>query len=160
MESTRSGAYVALFLIGMAGIFTGLPNVVSPAESIAGTCVDGINNDGDQGGLAPLFVDIDDSQDIECLWMPFDFGQGEYDGQGEIPPNPNEVSIYVSTWRTVDNYPTYFEAVLELGIIDQRVNVECNFAVQDAMIEYRDTYNLPDSKTGVSQHQAHCGVSY
>jgi len=158
-KNAQAGFGLVLALVlGMA--LSGTVGILSPEASIASTCKDGINNDGDQGGLHPLIVDIDDSQDTECLWMPFKFGQGEYDGLGEQPPHPNDVSAYVATWLTVDNYPTYFEAVLELGVIDQRANVECNFAVQDAMIEYRDTYNLPDSKTGVSQHQAHCGVSY
>lgn len=158
-KNAQAGFGLVLALVlGMA--LSGTAGMVSPADSIAATCKDGINNDGDQGGVPPLIIDIDDSQDTECLWMPFKFGQGEYDSLGGSPPDPGDVAAYVAIWSTVDNYPTYFEAVFELGVIDQRQNVECNFAVQDAMVEYRDTFNLPDSKTGVSQHQAHCGISY
>lgn len=149
---------VLALVLGMA--LSGTAGNLSPEASIATTCKDGINNDGDQGGFAPLIFDIDDSQDTECLWMPFKFGQGEYDGLGGNPPNSNDVASYVAIWSTVDNYPTYFEALVSLASLDQNPGQECDNQVQNAMIEYRDTYNLPDSKTGVSQHQAQCGVSY
>ena len=149
---------VLALVLGMA--LSGTAGNLSPEASIATTCKDGINNDGDQGGFAPLIFDIDDSQDTECLWMPFKFGQGEYDGLGGNPPDSNDVASYVAIWSTVDNYPTYFEALVSLASLDQNPGQECDNQVQNAMIEYRDTYNLPDSKTGVSQHQAQCGVSY
>lgn len=149
---------VLALVLGMA--LSGTAGNLSPEASIATTCKDGINNDGDQGGFAPLIFDIDDSQDTECLWMPFKFGQGEYDGLGGNPPNSNDVASYVAIWSSVDNYPTYFEALVSLASLDQNPGQECDNQVQNAMIEYRDTYNLPDSKTGVSQHQAQCGVSY
>ena len=149
---------VLALVLGMA--LSGTAGNLSPEASIEATCKDGINNDGDQGGFAPLIFDIDDSQDTECLWMPFKFGQGEYDGLGGNPPNSNDVASYVAIWSSVDNYPTYFEALVSLASLDQNPGQECDNQVQNAMIEYRDTYNLPDSKTGVSQHQAQCGVSY
>lgn len=160
MKKNAQAAFGVLiaFVLGIA--LSGTPGMVSPIDSIASTCLDGINNDNDQGGVAPLIVDIDDSQDTECLWMPFKFGQGEYDGLGGNIPNSGDVASYVNTWLTIDNYPTYFEAVVVLAAQDGNAGQECNNQIQNAMIEYRDTYNLPDSKTGLSQHQSQCGVSY
>ena len=158
-KNAQAGFGLVLALVlGMA--LSGTVGILSPEASIASTCKDGINNDGDQGGVPPLIVDIDDSNDGECIWMPFKFGQGEYDGLGGNPPPPHEVSSYVAIWSTVENYPTYFEALVSLAALDNNAGQECSAEVQNAMIEYRDTYNLPDSKTGVSQHQAQCGVSY
>lgn len=160
MKDNAKAAFAVILAVVLGMALTGTTSTVSPENSIASTCKDGINNDGDQGGVPPLIVDIDDSEDVECLWMPFKFGQGEYDGLGGNPPNSNDVAAYVQTWASIDNYPTYFEALVSLAAIDSNPGKECNFQVQDAMIEYRDTYGLPDSKTGVSEHQAACGVSY
>lgn len=145
-------------MLGLA--LTGTQSILGAEASIASTCKDGINNDGDQDGIAPLIVDIDDAQDPECVWMPFKFGQGEYDGFGGNPPDMNDVAAYATTWNTIDNYPTYFEALVELGQVGGRANVECSQSSVDAMIEYRDTFGIPDSKTGSQAHQAHCGISY
>lgn len=160
-KNAQAGFGLVLALVlGMA--ISGTPGIVSPIDSIDPTCKDLANNDGDQAGVHPLIVDIKDFQDRECLWMPFKFGFGEYDGLGAVDPSAADVSSYVSIWNNIDNYPTYYEAVKAGGAAQGLASgsAECSSIVQTAMIEYRDTYGLPDSKTGSSTHQAECGVSY
>ena len=149
---------VLLLFLGMA--LSGTPGLVAPENSIHASCMDGVNNDGDQASIGGFVYDVQDINDIECLWMPFKFGQGEYDGLGGANPNPADVAAYVQIWANQDAYPTYFDALLAYDGIMQTAGKECGIGVQNAMVEYRDTYNLPESKTGLSMHQAHCGVSY
>lgn len=164
-KNAQAGFGVVLAIVlGMA--LSGTMGMVSAADSLATSCVDNQNNDGDQVEIGPgTYSDIQDNQDPECLWMPFKFGQGEYDGLDitltTYTVNSADVSNYVNTWRTQDAYPSYFSALLAMEEeLATGTSFECSSTVQDAMIEYRDTYNMPDSKTGVSEHQTHCGVSY
>lgn len=163
-KNAQAGFGVVLAIVlGMA--LSGTVGMVSPEDSIAASCYDSSNNDGDQVEIAPgVYSDLVDQLDPECKWMPFKFGQGEYDGLdatiSTYTVNSADVSNYVQTWRTIDNYPTYFAALVSLDALTSGGGIECHSQVQDAMIEYRDTYNMPDEKTGVSEHQSHCGVSY
>jgi len=134
--------------------------MVAPEDSIHASCMDGVNNDGDQASVGSFVFDVQDNQDLECVWMPFKFGQGEFDGLGGSNPNPVDVASYVQTWTTQDSYPTYFDGLVSFFSMMGNSGDECYIGVQNAMIEYRDTYNLPESKTGLSMHQAHCGISY
>jgi len=149
---------VLLLFLGMA--LSGTAGMVAPEDSIHASCMDGVNNDGDQGSVGSFVFDVQDNQDVECVWMPFKFGQGEYDGLGISNPDPSDVAAYVSTWANQDAYPNYFDALVSYFSMMGNAGDECGIGVQNAMTEYRDTYNLPESKTGLSMHQAHCGVSY
>ena len=160
MKKNAQAGFGVVLAIMLGFALSGTASMISPESSIAATCKDTVNNDGDQASVGPLTVDIDDSEDYECIWMPFKFGQGEYDGLGSSYPASNDVAAYVQIWANVDNYPTHFEAILALSALDGSPGRECANVMQDSLIEYRDTYGLPDSKTGVSEHQAHCGVSY
>lgn len=160
MKKREGAAFGFVLAVLLGAAFAGSVSVKAPIDAIHVSCLDGINNDGDQGGLPPLVVDIDDSQDAECLWMPFDFGQGEYDGAGNAYPASNDVASFVALWSQTERYPTLFDTVMVLGEEDGNGNQVCTQTFQDALIEYRDSYGLPDQKTGVSKHQAFCGVSY
>ena len=170
MKKNAQAGFGVVLAIMLGFALSGTITMISPEDSIAATCIDGQNNDGDviilgTGSTGPITSPIQDTSDPECLWMPFKFGQGEYDGNdvdlSTYTVNSADVANYVQTWQNSDQYPTYFQALLAMeAILQTGVNPECYSQVQDAMIEYRDTYGLPDSKTGVSEHQAHCGVSY
>ena len=82
MKKREGAAFGFVLGVLLGAVFAGRVWVKAPIDAIHVECFDGIKNDNDQGGLPPLIIDIDDSQDSECLWMPFDFGQGEYDGAG------------------------------------------------------------------------------
>lgn len=153
------GSYQAPLIIAIIGLmislaFTGGVFVVDPLSVVHPTCTDQINNDND-GGILNFF----DTTDRECTWMPMYFGQGEYDGQGFGNPPLPDVSAYAVQWASItDPLPTHFE-VVKAWYENAQVNV-CTPELQDSLIHYRDVELLPDSKTGVSQHQAFCGVSY
>lgn len=168
MKKNAQAGFGVVLAIMLGFALSGTVSMISPEASIAPTCIDSINNDGDVLDFGSGITNpIQDYLDPECMWMPFKFGQGEYDGNNVYLTSPQytvnsaDVANYVQTWQNSDQYPTYFQALLAMeAILQTGVNPECYGQVQDAMIEYRDTYGLPDSKTGVSEHQAHCGVSY
>jgi hypothetical protein len=163
LDSTKKGVIVALFLFILGAALTGQPAPPTPANAYLNTtCHDTIDNDVDsQTGQFPIpVIDIGDS---ECLWMPYDFWFGEYDGQGLFDPPPSEVAAYVSTWQTnYSHYPTAWAGIKALfDQYGQTVADACNDGrAQPILTEYRDNYGLPDSMTGVSLHQSECGVSY
>lgn len=155
----QGAAAVALFLVLMAGAFAGTfkPNVF---DYISQECYDGINNDGDSD---PFFGPVVDLQDTECIYMPYDAAgwlSGEYDGQGYFSPPPSpDIQTYVEQWN-LSNVPTSHFAANKALHEYFGSDVCADSRVQDILTIYRDNYNLPDWKTGVSAHQNECGVSY
>lgn len=164
IDGTKKGIIVALFLFIMAAALAGQPRAAPPANVYLNqTCHDYQDNDADStGGQFPIsIIDLGDS---ECLWMPFDFWNGEYDGQGLNAPPQSEINAYVVEWQKSKYwyYPTAWAGIKALfDQYSQTTQDACNDGrVQPILQEYRDTYGLPDSMTGVSLHQTECGVSY
>lgn len=154
----QGAAAVALFLVLMAGAFAGTfkPNAF---DYIVESCYDGINNDGDSDPFLGAFVDLDDT---ECIYMPYEvagWASGEYDGQGFNPPPSPDIQTYVEQWNLSDVPTSHYAANKALHEYFGS-DVCADGRVQAILTIYRDDYNLPDWKTGVSAHQNECGVSY
>lgn len=156
-RKTQAGVGVFLFVLIVAQAFTG--GAPPPRYALAETCHDGLNNDGDViPGPSP--IPLIDGADQECHWMPFDFWNGEYDGQGISYPIQAETDGYVALWNQQENLVSHFEAVKYLHENHWGTDVCNDQALQDSLVAYRDSYGLSDSMTGVSDHQSECGVSY
>lgn len=134
----------------------------SPFDYIVESCYDGIDNDNDSPQFLPN--SIVDELDKECIYMPLAFTglpNGEYDGQGVGNPSFSDVGIYAADfWNlsTDPNLPTHFEAVKAL--YEYKGSAICTQELQDSLIFHRDQNGIEDARTGVSQHQSYCGVSY
>ena len=163
LKTSRGPVVFALFMIILVSAFAGKPAPGPPANVyLAQTCIDTVDNDADStGGQFP--IELIDLGDNECLWMPYNFGNGEYDGQGlNNPPQP-DVAAYISQFTSqYAYYPSQWDGIKAL--YDQYgmgVQDACNDTrVQPILTEYRDTYSVSDLKSGVSTHQSECSVSY
>lgn len=159
-----AAAGLFLFVVVVAQAFTGaLP---APYAELDQTCFDGINNDGDfliPPGAGPPPIEAVDSTDQECHFMPFAFGDGEFDGQGALAyPTIQQMDPYVAQWQLVfddQGTITHFEAVQDATDI-WTGDLCSDMALTDSLVIYRDHYQLPDEMTGIPEHQAECGVSY
>jgi len=161
---SQGAAAVGLFLFLLAGAFSGSfkPN---PLEYVAESCYDGINNDGDSDPFVGPFTDLEDA---ECIFMPFNaagWGSGEYDGRGIQFPFHGDIDVYVQQWNQSRTgglnavEVSHFDGLKALH--DYFGSDVCSDSrVQDSIILYRDTYDIPDWATGVYAHQSLCGVSY
>lgn len=154
---TAFGVILAIFL---GTVLAGTAMVPDPLTFVTESCYDGIDNDNDSPSMIPgANVDLTDA---ECIWMPFTVGgwaSGEYDGQGISYPPMSDVSVYSQQWNTSTDHPTHFEGVKSIFDYFNNPNYCGNQILEDSLVYYRDTLNIPDSRTGVNEYQSECGVT-
>lgn len=160
-NTTKGGVIVTLFLIGLAASFSGGVQGYYVGDVVEPTCQDRIDNEPDGSPVAR-----EDFWDWECQYMPFDLVDntplvGEVFFGTNI--SPAFIANYVSfVEQTPWNYPTYFD-FLEWKIYDFKGAPEtqvCNLNHQQVLTDYRDIYGMSDSKSGIADYQAYCGVSF
>lgn len=147
-------AFIAALFVAV-GFTGGFPSDLS---YVSDTCKDDIDNDVDGVYGGNLDLIRSDSGDGECVWMPFNFGPGEYDGLAGTDPTSSttEVQSYAAILLTIpDEYPTQYAALKAMG-----VNTCSDTSVQDSFTAYRDNFGVSSSTLGINEHQNECGLSY
>lgn len=157
------GGFLVVLLLAVA--LTGGPTPT--IDYVAESCYDDVDNDVDSvQGQYPLI--IMDSFDGECIWMPLNFGQGEYDSAGLTDPTSADADVvsYVGQWMQLGAdpdwpYPSHLEAVRAMLDVDRGApsNV-CIPDLQNALTAYQNDFGVPDRLTGANAFKAECGVSF
>jgi hypothetical protein len=164
LNGSKGAVIFGLFMLVLASSFAGSPGeppIIPIEELIEPTCIDGINNDGDnQPGTGIASIDF---TDWECLYMPFDVvtntnSVGEYDQSNTY--TPAYVNNYVSfIEQTQPGYPTFFDLIqwkIDNGYGPYNF---CSQEHQNVLVEYRN-FGMSPEKSGINEYQAYCGVSF
>lgn len=164
MLNTSKGAVIfGLFMLVLASAFSGSPRIIPIEELIEPTCIDTINNDGDnQPGTGIASTDF---WDWECLYMPFDVvtntpsvGENIYDNTNTYAPA--YVNNYVSFIEQTDpGFPTFFDLIQWKIDNGYGPHAFCSQAHQDVLVEYRN-FGMSAEKSGINEYQTYCGVSF
>lgn len=160
MKDAKKKASFGLVLALMLGmVLSGTANPPNPLDYIAPNCYDGLDNDGESD---PFVGDIKDLDDSECVYMPYihaGWGSGEYDGRGFNPPLQSDIEVYVIEWNKSDVPTNHYQGVKALHEYFGS-DVCSDGRVQAALTNFRDNFAIEDYRTGISQHQNECGLSY
>jgi len=142
------GLIIAL-VFALAGV--GKPYYLNQAHA---TCYDGVDNDN----YDPL-VPKADFQDLDCLYMPYDFGLGESANQDNflgttafVHPDPSYQN-YGQYWNsTGSTYPTLYEFLKVHyydGVPCENINTNPNVIPPgDILSFWKNQYSISDKQTG------------
>ena len=130
------------------------------------TCADGINNDGDA-----TFQPTQDIDDAECIYMPGEWGHGEYFINGDGAP---DFQWYVDEWNKNPYADSHW--VMLKGIYDEvgerlgndpqgnpyvswQNNACGSVWVEDSMINWENNFGIDRERTGADEYNADCGAN-